>query len=187
MAKAQLRGRTTTIAFVYMHIGAKHMLGLAEASRDGQLYTLISSLVYSAFTLEAYVNHLGAMRHADWEETERKQALRKKYKRLAKEAGVKPDFNVRPYRALIDLFAFRDRMAHGRTTTEAVNKVIDADGPRLPQVASDPEWQAFVTIENARAAIEDVEALVKALHKESGYTGNPFARSGGGFYAVTRA
>ena len=54
---ARIRGNATTKTFVYMRTGARHMLELAKASRDGQLYTCVSSLVLSAFMLEAYLNH----------------------------------------------------------------------------------------------------------------------------------
>jgi hypothetical protein len=187
MAKAQVRGRSKTITFVYMHVGAKHLLSLAEASRDGQLYTVMSALMYCAFTLEAYINHLGALRHADWEAKEHRKSAKDKFKMLAREVGVQVNFGKPPYRTMRDLFAFRDKVAHGRTTREKVDKLIKLDGPHLPQIAGDTEWLAFATIENARQAVKDVEAMVKELHKASGFTGSPFASSGGGFYAVTRA
>lgn len=186
MTKAQVRGKSKTITFVYMHIGAKHMLELAEESREGQLYTAMSALIYCAFTLEAYVNHLGAARHADWETMEKKKSAKDKLKGLAKDVGVKVDFGKSPFSTMRALFAFRDTIAHGRTTHEKVDKFIDAEGPYLPQIAGNTGWQTYATIENARQAIKDVETMVKALHKSSGFTGNPFASSGGGFYGVKR-
>jgi hypothetical protein len=172
--------------FVYMYLGAKDMLERAEASEEGQLYTVTSALIFCAFTLEAYINHLGATRHADWEEREKRKSAKDKLKALAKEVGVKVDFGKSPYSTMRNLFAFRDKIAHGRTTHEKVDKIIKLDKPRLPQVAGDTEWRSFATIENARQAAKDVEDIVKALHNASGFKGNPFASSGGGFYAVTR-
>jgi hypothetical protein len=58
----------------------------------------------------------------------------------------------------------------------------------LPQIVKNAEWQAFATLENARqGAVKDMEAIVKALHKASGFIRNPFARSGAGFYGITHA
>ena len=187
MTKAQIRGRSKTITFVYMHIGAKHMLELAEASSEGQLYTAMGALMYCAFTLEAFINHLGALSDADWKRRSSKKSAKDKLKALAKEVGVKVDFGKQPYSTMRNLFAFRDKIAHGRTTHEKVDKFIKLDGPRLPQIAGDTEWLAFATIENARQAVKDVETMVKQIHKVSGFTGNPFGSSGGGFYAVMRA
>lgn len=187
MSKAHVHGKKTTITFVYMHTGAKHMLELAEQSQDGQLYTLVASLVFSAFTLESYLNHLGQLRHSDWDKIERKYPKLKKFTMFCEAAKLEVDLTARPYSTMVELFAFRDQMAHGKTTTEAVRTMIDAQGPRLPHINNDTEWQAFATIERARQGIEDVVALVKELHKASGYTGNPFARSGSGIYVVTRS
>lgn len=184
--RARVSGRQTTITFVYTHTGAKHMLELAEATRDGQLYTVTSALIYCAFTLEAYLNHLGKLQHADWDEIERNYGKRRKYEMLARSAGLQIDYSRRPYNTLVELFAFRDRMAHGRTVTENVSVLIDANAPRLPQIVSDSDWQAFATIENARAAIEDVETLVRELHAACGQRSDPFERAGHGIYGVVR-
>jgi len=69
MTKAQVRGRKTTVTFAYMHKGAKYMLELAQNTQEGQLYTTVAALVFSAFTLEAYLNHLGKLRNKEWDET----------------------------------------------------------------------------------------------------------------------
>lgn len=187
MAKGQLRGRTETITFVYLYIGAKDMLERAEASREGQLYTVTAALIFCAFTLEAYISHLGATRHPDWETRERKKSAKDKLKALAREVGMSVDFGKPPYSTMRSLFDFRETMAHGRTTRVSVKKAIVLDGPRLPQLAVTGEWQSLATIENARQALKDVETIVKALHTGSGFAGNPFANSGGGFYAITCA
>ena len=186
MARGQLRGRTETITFVYLYIGAKDMLERAEASREGQLYTVTAALIFCAFTLEAYINHLGAARHPDWDTRERRKSAKVKLKDLAKEVDMNVDFGKAPYSTIRGLFDFRDTMAHGRTTRESVKKAIMLDGPRLPQLAGTGEWQSLATIENARQALKDVETIVKALHTASGFAGSPFARSGGGFYTITR-
>ncbi|GAA3990598.1 hypothetical protein GCM10022279_12160 [Comamonas faecalis] len=185
-ARARVRGRQTTITFVYTHIGAKHMLELAERTSEGQLYTLTSALIYCAFTLEAYLNHLGKLRHSDWDEIERRRSKRQKFETFARSANLEFDYARRPYVTLVQLFAFRDRMAHGKTVTEDVSMLIDADVPRLPQIVSESDWKAFATIENARHAIEDVEMLVRELHAACGYKDNPFGRMGGGIYGVVR-
>ena len=187
MTKARMRGRQTTITFVYMRTGARDMLERAEAAREGQVYALVASLIFSAFTLEAYFNHLGRLLHTDWEAVERGLPKLKKYTTFAKEAKVAYDLGARPYRTMVALFAFRDRMAHGRTTTEDIDAVIDIDAPRLPQLGADAEWQAFATVDNAKIAIADVEHLIKELHAASGQSGNPFASAGGGLYGVAGA
>lgn len=186
MAKARVGGKKTTVTFAYMRLGAKYMLELAKGSQEGQLYTVVASLIFSAFTLEAYLNHLGKLRNKEWYEIERKYPKLEKYKLFTAAANVNVDFNVRPYRTLKELFEFRDRMAHGKTTTECVSVCIDEYEDRIPQLISETDWQAYAKLETARQAIEDVEVLIKELHSSSGYSGNPFNNLGGATYGVTQ-
>lgn len=112
ISKTYIGGKNITVTFAHMHIGAKFMLKLAEEDEEGQLYTLVASLIFSAFTLEAYLNHLGKLRSKEWDEIERRHSKLEKYKLFAQAAEIKFDFNVRPYCTLKELFSFRDRMAH---------------------------------------------------------------------------
>lgn len=185
MSKATVSGRQTTNTFAYMFIGAKAMLEQAERDQDSQLYNLVSCLIYCAFTIEAYINHLGQLKCNDWNRKERTMSKLKKFKSLCGEAGIDPDFSQRPYLTLRELFLFRDKMAHGKTTTESVRKEVDLTGDSL-RFTTESEWQEFSTIENARRAIEDTEELVKELHEKSGQNGNPMNYLGGGLFGVQR-
>ncbi|WP_192035071.1 hypothetical protein [Halomonas sp. YLGW01] len=185
MSKATVSGRQTTNTFAYMFVGAKAMLEQAERDQNGQLYNLVSCLIYCAFTIEAYLNHLGQLKHDDWDRKERSLSKLKKFKTLCGEADIEPDFSQRPYSTLHELFAFRDRMAHGKTTTESVRKEVDLPGDSF-RLTTESEWQEYSTIGNARRAIEDTEQLVKELHKKSGQNGNPMNYLGGGIFGVQR-
>jgi hypothetical protein len=186
MTKAQVRGEQTTNTFAYMYEGAKYMLKLSESTQGGQLYTTVSSIIYCAFTLEAYLNHLGKLRNNGWDKIERKHSKLDKYELLASTAGINFDnFRARPYITLKNLFKFRDRMAHGRTTTENVNLSIDMVVDALPSITPEGNWKEFATIENAQIAIKDVEKIIKELHSSNGFSGNPFSKRGIGIYGVT--
>ena len=187
MSKVRVASQQTTITFVYMHTGAKHMLQLAEADENGQLYTLISSLVFSAFTMEAYLNHLGKLRNKDWDEVERKLPKLEKYKMFCKVAKLEINLNVRPYQTIVQLFRFRDQMAHGKTTDDEIAFELAAECKKNPHLKVENDWQSFAKIQRASEAIQDVEKMVNELHDALGYRGNPFSRSDGGIYAVTKA
>ncbi|MBE7367675.1 hypothetical protein [Ramlibacter pallidus] len=167
---------------MYMWIGAGHMLRLARESRDGQLYTCMSALIYSAFMLEAYLNHLGRLRHENWERIERRYSKRRKYMLFAEAARLSPTMEERPYSSLVRLFDFRDSMAHGRTVTEQVEVEV-AHGESIASALPGAEWQQFITLENAESHFADAVALIEQLHAALGYTDAPFSTGGGGIYA----
>lgn len=184
--KSRIRGKQTTKTFVYMWIGARHMLKLAKTSEDGQLYTCISVLTFSAFMIEAYLNHLGALKHRDWNEIERKFGKLRKYTDFAQQADLRFDLNMRPYSSMVRLFAFRDQMAHGRTTKEDLDLEFVV-GESLAASLPTAEWQQFASPDNAEFLLQDGVAIIRELHSASGYIDDPFGTGGGGMYAVSSA
>ena len=179
-----VRGEFETITFAYMNIGANHMLELAESSDEGQLYSLISCITFSAFTLEAYLNHLGAHLHDDWLQQERNLPKLKKYKSFCKTLNVKFDFHKRPYSTITKMFSFRDTLAHGKTTMDAINKEISIEIDNSTNFSVGAPWLEFSTIENAKMVLEDMQDVVKELHLAAGFKCNPFMTTGSGLLAV---
>ena len=182
--KTVVRGQFETIAFAYMNIGATHMLELAESSDDGQLYNLISSITFSAFTLEAYFNHLGSHLHGDWLEKERKLPKLKKYKYFCKDLKIDIDFNKRPYSTITKIFSFRDTMAHGKTTSDEINKEIAIEIGNPTNFSVGAPWLDFSTIENAKMVLNDMQQVIKELHLAAGFEGDPFSSSGSGLLTM---
>lgn len=182
---SRIRGKATTKTFVYMWIGARHMLSLAKASPDGQLYTCVSALVLSAFMIEAYLNHLGRLKRSDWDSIERKYPKTRKFLMFANEAQLTVSLNERPYQSLATLFAYRDSMAHGRTVTEEVDAEVQS-GLSISASIPGAEWQEFATVETAEQLLTDAEAIIRELHKASGFADDPFGSGGGGLYGCWR-
>ena len=158
------------------------MLDIARLSEEGQPYTCVASLTFSAFMLEAYFNHLGSLRIREWDEVERKYAKLEKYKKFAKAAGIGVNLNIYPQKSLVELFAFRDSMAHGKTT--AGNIDIEIEGALHPSFPT-AGWQSFATLSNSERLLADAVLLITELHKACGYRGDPFSIAGGGLYSVS--
>jgi len=177
-------GETTTNTFCYMYKGAEQMLEQAKESNSGQLYNIISCITYCAFTLEAYFNHLGGERNSDWNEIERKIPKLEKYKLFCKNLGLEVDLTKKPYKSMTEVFEYRDKMAHGKTTTDIIVKDIEGNVDDLNSFAVGPDWKVYSTIENARAVFSDIEKIILELHKAAGFTNDPFLSSGSGAYRI---
>ncbi len=186
MNDAVVRGRVTTNSFGYIHIGAKHMLSQAEQTENGQLYNLVGCLTFSAFTLEAFFNHFGKLKNPEWDKIERKYSKLKKYKLFCDECDIKYNFDIRPYSTIIALFKFRDTMAHGKSTTESIEKTVKVDPAHPNRFSAGSGWMEYATFENAYKTISDVEQIIIELHTAGGFQGNPFANLGGGFFGIQR-
>jgi hypothetical protein len=110
-------------------MAAKYFLHLAEQSEEGQFFTAQSSLLFSAFTHEAFLNTLGPKILSFWEEVEYLSPYQK-LTILTATLQYKPDFAKRPYQTLKSLFEFRNAIAHGR------EEQIKLDGKAIPKSKS---------------------------------------------------
>jgi hypothetical protein len=135
----------------------------------------MGSLILSAFTFEAYLNHLGANKVEFWDEIE-SISTKKKYSVLCKLFNITPDNSRRPYQTLKELFKFRNFMAHGRTELKEVAKEINPEDElniRPPKA----EWEEYCTLENAKRAKEDVDKIIIELNKSAGLGDFPFVEA----------
>ena len=71
--------------------------------------------VFSAFTVEAYMNHLGQNQVAGWGILERKLSPREKLDFLSTALHFTVDWSRRPYQSFDVMLKLRDALAHGKT------------------------------------------------------------------------
>jgi hypothetical protein len=109
-------------------------------------------VVFLAFSIESYVNSIGAHRLNIWDELER-LPWKSKIAILHKTADKSPEWGKDPLQFATEVFALRDRLAHGkpewivgpkfRTEAEAAQYL---DGPHL-NPALQPDWYTRITKE----------------------------------------
>jgi hypothetical protein len=107
-------------------------------------------VVFLAFSIESYLNSLGARKLCIWDELER-LPWKKKMTILHKAAGRSPEWGKDPLHFATQVFALRDKLAHGkpervvgpkfRTEAEAVQYV---NSPELHRDLQ-PEWYTKIT------------------------------------------
>jgi hypothetical protein len=146
---------------------------------------VMASILFSAFTFEAALNHVGAKLVPYWDELER-LPWRSKLNVIASCLNIEPDFGRRPYQTLLGLFRFRDATAHGRDESgEFIFEVKDADisksMPRPDAEAlrrSSSHRVSFCTIENAEASFQDSRRIVEDFFRAAGVSRPPFGYLG---------
>jgi hypothetical protein len=73
-------------------------------------------VVFTAFSIEAYVNSIGARNIAIWDQIER-NPWKEKIKLLHKNVGAIANWNSNPLLFATQVFEIRDRIAHGKPET----------------------------------------------------------------------
>ena len=75
-------------------------------------------------------------------------------------------------------------MAHGKTTSDEINKEIAIEIGNPTNFSVGAPWLDFSTIENAKMILNDMQQVIKELHSAAGFEGDPFSSSGSGLLAM---
>ena len=132
-------------------------------------YQFMASIVFAAFTMEAYLNWLGQKTFPHWGYLER-LSPKQKIELISDQLKVPIDHGVRPWQTLKQLLDFRNEIAHGKPeilSAEAIEPVDEQLDAKLGQKMK-AGWERFVTRENAERATKDIEKIVRILHSASG-------------------
>ena len=175
-----LSGEAKYIAFADLLHGAGSLLLTAAAAPEGSAYCRWSSVIFSAFAVEAALNHIGQNALPNWDKP--RMSVWKKLESLEKYFGFKADRTVPPFNAIEELFRARDLPAHGKTTTETIEGEFDEHWDAL-----DPEWRRrFSAPAYAQGVYDDTRAMIRSLLDNCGLqdttlemTGEAFLIDGG--------
>lgn len=137
----------------------------------------MASLIFSAFMMEAYLNHLGrrifkCWGNLGWLSPSSKLNL------IAEKLGVEKDEGKRPYRTFSELFKFRNSVAHGKSVLlKSDNQIllVDDTSDSFMREFLETRWEKYCTSESGKRALEDTETIIRELHNATGITdGFPF-------------
>ena len=169
---AVYEGEREVRTFADLNHGADVLLTIAKEQPKGSYYTTMGSLLLSAFTFEAYLNHLGAKLFSYWDSLESLPVM-DKYAVISQHLKMKPDFGRRPYQSTRNLFRFRNAIAHGKSVILREKKDVSSStnpSDHNPKT----EWEEFTTLDNAERMRADIKAIVKELHVAAGLGDYPF-------------
>ncbi len=174
----------TTNTYAYCGAAARRALEHAERHPAGSLYFRMMAAVFSAFTVEAFLNHVGKQKLADWETKERKLSPRDKLSLLRREYGWSFERQKRPYATIDQMLDVRDALAHGKTETVKKDVVLRKHPPDLDPWL-EPDWKKLCEAKSVSRMVGDAEAIVRDLYRQSGGSRDPFASLGGGSSGIS--
>jgi hypothetical protein len=152
---------------------------------DGNVFDhleLTPIIVFEAFTIESYLNTVGAAHTEIWDELER-LPWKKKISVLHKLAGKAEDWSKEPLQFANEVFQIRDRLAHGKPervegkmypTKEEAEKVFGT-------LEIEPEWYKKITkqwVIDSRGRFEDLMRYLGGLY-DFKHVGHSIGASGG--------
>lgn len=162
--KVAIQKEREVVMYAEMWHTSKCLLQHGQEQPIGRAHQFRASLVFTAFALEAFLNHVGPHLFGHWEYLERLSPKKKLYL-IAERLVVNVDMSKRPWQIIDELFEFRNEIAHGKTKKfKPPLKIRDAGKDELPaQWIAQTPWEAFCTERNAIKGRKDVEKIVTVV------------------------
>ena len=165
--KVKVSTERSVNTYSYLRIACQHALELANKSEEGRLYNCMTAMLFSAFCIEAYLNHLGNQKVDYWHVLKKKLSPEEKLNIISKIIGCEVDYGKRPFQSFTEIFRFRNMLVHAESeylTVEEEQSLSPDEFPKLPQ----GKWESEVNLAKAKRFVEDTETLLTKLHMLSG-------------------
>ena len=129
---------------------------------------MMTSMLFCAFTIEAFLNHLLEITFPTfWEPLKRRLRIREKLDGLSAALLLELDFGKRPFQTFGKIFKFRNLLVHAQTETLITEgDFILTDTESLPKPLT--EWEELLSIEHARRSLDDTEQMVAQIAVAAG-------------------
>lgn len=142
------------------------LLKKGQEQEAGSFHQFMGSLVFAAFTLEAYLNWLGDKLFPHWTYLER-LSPKEKLELISDQLKMNVENGKRPWQTLIRLFKFRNDIAHAKREKNVVTETVEPIDEHLNEKLGkrdNTEIERFCTRENAERALEDIRQILEILH-----------------------
>lgn len=148
--------------YVAVHATAHHLLITAEETEVGRLLNLQAAMVFMAFSFESYLNHIGSEEITFWDQIER-ISWSSKLEAISKQISFNLDKSKAPFQAIIEIFKFRDYLAHGRTQKLDCEAKITNEKPPY-----DHAWRILphetLEVERCKKLFLDLDSAIEKLN-----------------------
>jgi hypothetical protein len=167
--------------FCYTLLAADAALDASALPLAGRNYHYVTAVVFSAFAVEAAINHVGIEHVPDWSKNERGMGGWKgKLTSLAAQFGMPLDFTTGPAKTVKEAFDVRDKLAHGKTWV-GQECYFDDGQPRANEGL--PDWLVpCLNDTRVRQVIKDARDIIGQLLGKAGYPPLDLSRMGQGSY-----
>ena len=154
-----------TYAEMWLASGA--FMDNATSTEAGSYFQIMGGLVFTAFTLEAYLNHVGQHLFRCWEKLERLQP-HEKLSLICEKLEIDKNDKKPPFQRVRELMKFRNEIAHGKTVQLKEESIYVTDPRSRIDDRLQTQWQRYCKLDILKNVREDIEKIILEIHKESG-------------------
>jgi hypothetical protein len=145
------------------------LLDRAKNERKGSYHQHLACITFVAFTLEAFLNHIGEELFNSWEDLEQLNVRGKIYV-IAEKLKLDIDYGSMPWQIVPELVAFRNKVAHGKNERLFEEVILPQDKyDEYLNESLKSNWQNTATLLGAEKFIKHVEDLCTKIWVTSGH------------------
>lgn len=128
-ARIRIQREMPMRTYAHLWTSSEFMLECGRRDQNGASHHYLSSIILTAFALEAYLNHAGREILNSWEQVEKSLSPLDKFSLICDIANIdKLDPGKTPLSTIREIFKFRNMVAHGKTHPIKEEKEIESSG-----------------------------------------------------------
>ena len=147
------------------------LLDRADREKRGSYHQYLACITFTAFTLEAFLNHIGEELFESWRDDLEQINVKGKIRIISDKVGLRVDYGETPWQVVPELVALRNKVAHGkneRLFEEVILPLNKYDEHLNLFLKSD--WQEAATIVNAKRLRKLVRDLCLKIWTACGHS-----------------
>jgi len=152
----------TMLPFLYLKECAQFHLRESENNEQNAFHTSMSCIIFSAFTLDAFLNYIGSCVFDFWEELERHLTSVNKLNVICSQLSISEDFSQRPFQSFEKAINLKHSLNQG--TIESYSRT--ASTPHAASAPTGEEWKDWCNPEVARRIYDDTLRIMDLLSRE---------------------
>jgi hypothetical protein len=161
-ARARLEGIRTVRTYTTLRAVSWYANELAKTDVRARLNHIVTSMLFDALTIEAYLNHIGSIRFSFWPPLKKKLSPREKLDVICADLAFAPDFGRIPWQTLGDIFELRNLLAHAQTEVfpfkgELRGKDIFVE--KRPK----SRWEEFMSVGQCQSFLDHTKLMITEL------------------------
>ena len=173
--KLSVSSERSVYTYAYLYIAADWALEQAEGTEEGRFYNCMSSIILSAFCIEAYLNHIGSKPLPYWDDEVKKDlSIQNKLKIICHHLNLVLDFSRRPFQSFKQIMKFRNLVAHAtseKISDQETQIIRDGEQVKYPETF----WEKHSNLQITKQWLADTKSIITTIHKAAGEGNIPFA------------
>jgi hypothetical protein len=173
--KVKTNTKREVVPYVELWDVANFLYYNGKEKDDGQNFKYMASLVFQAFTFEAYLNHIGPKLFKSWDNLEKLGPI-DKLNIIAEKLNVKVDIGACPWQSINELFKYRNFIVHGKSMTIEDDKIIPIEDFNIitkPNYLKS-KWDIYCNEKNIIKNQKDIKEIVLIFYDAGRFEEYPF-------------